>query len=71
MQFGETLPRVLHVVRHANPKFCPTRTSKHDIKFGFYRLFLRAMCCLRLALVLPPYTNECQLVAIPMACTMG
>jgi hypothetical protein len=62
---------VLHVVRHANPKFGPTRTSKHDIKDRFYRLFLRAMDCLRLALVLPPYTNECQLVAIPMACTMG
>ena len=71
MQFGGALPRILRTVRHANPKFGPVRLSKHDIKDGFYRLFLRATDCPRLALVLPRYPDEAQLVAIPMACTMG
>ena len=60
MQFG-----------HANPKFGPVRASKYDIKDGFYRLFLKARDCLRLSLVLPKYEGEEQLVAIPLACTMG
>ena len=71
MQFGRALPRILRDVRHANPKFGPTRASKQDIKDGFYRLFLRVLDCLRLALVLPRYEGEEQLIAIPMACTMG
>ena len=71
MQFGGTLPRLLSTVRHANPKFGPTRAAKYDIKDGFYRLFLQALGCLRLALILPRYEGECQLIAIPMACTMG
>ena len=71
MQFGWALPRILYAIRHANPKFGPTRLSKQDVKDGFYRLFLRALDCLRLAVVLPKYENECQLVAIPMSCTMG
>ena len=42
MQFGGALPRILRQVRHANPKFGPTRLNKHDLKDGFYRLFLKA-----------------------------
>ena len=71
MQFGRTLTRLLTDIRHSNPKFGPVRTAKYDIKDGFYRLFLRARECLRLSLVLPKYEGETQLVAIPLACTMG
>ena len=71
MQFGRALHRLLAMVRHANPKFGPVRAAKYDIKDGFYRLFLRPSDCLRLSLVLPAYENEEQLVAIPLACTMG
>jgi hypothetical protein len=63
--------RILWLLRHANPKFGPPRLAKYDVKDGFYRLCLRALDCLRLALVLPKYEGESQLVAIPLACTMG
>ena len=71
MQFGGALPRVLRHVRHANPKFGPVRAAKHDLKDGFYHLFLRALDCLRLCVLLPRYGDEPQLIGIPMACTMG
>jgi hypothetical protein len=71
MQFGHALSRLLYQIRHANPKYGPVRQAKHDIKDGFYRLFLKATDCLRLALVLPRYPGEPQLIGIPMACTMG
>ena len=71
MQFGGALHRVLRRVRHANPKFGPVFLSKHDIKDGFYRMFLKASDCPRLAIILPKYEGETQLIAIPMSCTMG
>jgi hypothetical protein len=71
MQFGGTLGRILHSARHTNPAFGPTYLSMYDIKGGFYRMFLRANDCPRLAIILPVYPGEDQLVAIPMACTMG
>lgn len=71
MQFGGALHRVLRRVRHANPKFGPVFLAKHDIKDGFYRMFLKASDCPRLAIILPKYEGEPQLVAIPMSCTMG
>ena len=71
MQFGGTLHRLLSLLRHSDPKFAPPRLSEHDVKDGFYRMFLQALACLRLALVLPKYEGETQLVAIPMSCTMG
>jgi hypothetical protein len=72
MQFGCALPRmILWLLRHANPKFGPARLAKYDVKDGFYRLFLRALECLCLALIPPKYEGETQLVAIPLACTMG
>ena len=71
MQIGRTLQRLLWLLRHANPKFGPPKASKQDLKDGFYRLSLKAQDCLRLALVLPKYENEPQLIAIPLACTMG
>jgi hypothetical protein len=71
MQFGGALHRVLRHVRHANPKFGPVYLAKHDIKDGFYRMFLQASQCPRLAIILPRYADEPQLVAIPMSSTMG
>jgi hypothetical protein len=71
MQFGRALPRILWLLRHANPKFGPARLAKYDVKDGFYHLFLRALDCLCLALVLPKYEGKTQLVAISLACTMG
>ena len=71
MQFGGALHRVLRRVRHANPKFGPVYLSKHDIKDGFYRMFLKPSDCPRLSIILPKYEGEPQLIAIPMSCTMG
>ena len=71
VQFGHALSRVLHHVRHANPRCGPVRTSKHDIKDGFYRMFLRPRDSLRLSIILPKHPGEPQLIGIPMACTMG
>ena len=71
MQFGRALQRLLWLIRHANPKFGPTKTNKQDLKDGFYRLFLKALDCLRLSVVLPKFEGEPQLIAIPLACTMG
>ena len=48
-----------------DPHGWPNRTSK--VKDGFYRLYLQALACLRLAIVLPKYEDEPQLLAIPMA----
>ncbi|MGL5936963.1 MAG: hypothetical protein ACRCZI_15230, partial [Cetobacterium sp.] len=44
---------------------------KFDIKDGYYRMFLNANNCLRLAVILPRYDGEEQLIAIPMSTTMG
>jgi hypothetical protein len=58
-------------VRHADPKYGPVYLSKHDIKDGFYWMFLKADDCIRLAIILPKYEGEPQLIAVPMAATMG
>ena len=71
MQFGWALYRILTLLRHASPRYGPPRMAKQDVKDGFYRLYLQALACLRLAIVLPKYGDEPQLLAIPMACTMG
>ena len=71
MQFGGALDRLVFFLRHANRIFGPPRIAKQDVKDGFYRLYLLALACLRLAIVLPKYDGEPQLLAIPMACTMG
>ena len=71
MQFGQALPRILYQIRHANPRFGPVRLAKHDVKDGFYRLFLDPLDCLRMSIIMPEYPGEPQLIGIPMACTMG
>jgi hypothetical protein len=54
-----------------NPAYGPVHLSKYDIKDGYYRMFLQADDCPRLAIIMPHYKGEEQLIAIPMACTMG
>ena len=71
MQFGATLPRLLYYLRHSNPRCGPVRSMKLDVKDSFYRMFLAAIASLKLALIMPKYEGEPQLVALPMACTMG
>jgi hypothetical protein len=71
MQFGRTLQRLLYRIHHANPAFGPVYLLKVDISDGFYRLRLRPSDAAKLALIMPPYDGEPQLVAVPLACTMG
>jgi hypothetical protein len=55
MQFGGTLPRILQMVRRANPAFGPVHLAKFDLKDGFYQLQLRPWDALGLTVVLPRY----------------
>ena len=71
MQFGGTLPRLLWLLRHANPAKGRVFLSKFDIDNGFYRLFLDADDALKLATLMPKYEGEEQLLAIPLVLTMG
>ena len=71
MQFGGTLPRILHRLRHANPKFGHTYLLKVDLSDGFYRMHLKAAHAPRLGVSMPTHPNEPQLIAIPLSCTMG
>ena len=71
MQFGKALLRCMFLVRHCHWKFGPPRLAKHDVSDGFYRMFLQARACLRLAILLPSYEGETPLVGVPMSCTMG
>ena len=57
MQFGGTLMRLLTLLRHACLRYGPPRMAKQDVKDGFYRLYLQALACLRMAIVRPKYEN--------------
>ena len=71
MQFGGTLSRVLWMLRHADPKEGPIYLSKFDIANGFYRMFLQPADTLKLSVLMPRYSREPQLVAVPLSTTMG
>jgi len=71
MQFGGTLPRLLYRVRHSDPGYSIVYTIKLDLADGFYRLQLKPSDTAKLSAVLPSYPGEPQLIAIPLACTMG
>ena len=58
-------------MRHANRRFGPVRAAKCDVKDGYHRMFLNALQCLRLAILLPKFEGEEQLMAVPLAITMG
>ena len=71
MQFGQALQCILHSVRHANPRYGLVYLSKHDVKDGFYRIFLQPSDCPHLSIMLPRYEDEEALITIPMSLTMG
>jgi len=71
MQFGRTLHRLLCRLQHSDPKYGPVYMAKFNIKDRFYRMFLAPANSPRLAIILPRYNGEDQLVALPLACTMG
>ena len=71
MQFGGTLPRILWRLRHADPRYGPVHMAKYDVADGFYRLHLNANDAPKLAVILPAYPGEPQLIAIPLSTTMG
>ena len=71
MQFGRTLERLLYQIRHANPRFGPVYLSKVDLSDGFYRIKLNDSAIAKLAVALPRFPNEEQLVALPLVLPMG
>ena len=62
---------LLHKIRHSNPRYGPVRSLKLDVKDSFYCMFLSALDSPKLAVIMPTYDGEPQLVVLPMACTMG
>ncbi|NJN71149.1 MAG: hypothetical protein HC801_13350 [Nitrospira sp.] len=71
MQFGRTLERILYQIRHANPRFGPVYLSKVDLSDGFYRIQLNGSAIAKLAVALPRFPNEEQLLALPLVLPMG
>ena len=71
MQFGGALSRILWLLQHADPAEGPVYMAKFDISDGFYRLFLDPDDAPKLAVLMPKYDGEPQLVAVPLSLTMG
>mgnify|MGYP007080253606 CR=1 FL=1 len=71
MQFSDTLPRILHLIRHADPKCGPVCLAKFDLKDGFGRAQLRLGDAPSLAVVLPRHQGLPPLAAIPLVLTRG
>jgi hypothetical protein len=65
MQFSSALPHILWLLRHADPDLGQVYLAKFDIANGFYRLFLDPDDATKLAVLMPRYDNEPQLVVIP------
>ena len=71
MQFGGALSCILWLLRHAEPDEGPVYMAKFDISDGFYHLFLDPNDAPKLAVLMPKYDGEPQLVAMPLSLTMG
>ena len=71
MQFGRTLERILYQIRHSNPRFGPVYLSKVDLSDGFYRVKLNDSAIAKLAVALPRFPGEDQLIALPLVLPMG
>ena len=71
MQFGGTLSCILWLLQHINPNEGPVYMAKFDISNGFYHLFLDPDDAPKLAVLMPKYDGELQLVAVPLSLTMG
>ena len=57
-------------MQHAYPHWGLIYLSKHDVKDGFYHLFLLRIV-LKLSIFIPQHKDEEPLVAIPISFTMG
>jgi len=71
MQFGRALERILYLVHHANPRFGPVHLGKVDLADGFYRILLNDSAISQLAVALPPFPGEEQMIALPLVLPMG
>ena len=71
MQFGRALERLLYLIRHSNPRFGPVHMGKVDLSDGFYRIALNDSAIAQLAVALPKYEDEDQLLALPLVLPMG
>ena len=71
MQFGRALERILYNIRHANPKYGPVQLGKVDLADGFYRVGLSHSSAPKLGIAFPKYSEEEQMVAIPLVLPMG
>ena len=71
MQFGRTLECILCQIRHANPRFGPVHLSKVDLSDGFCRVKLNDSAIAKLAVALPCFPDEEQLIALPLVLPMG
>ena len=71
MQFGRTLERILYLIRHSNPRYGPVYLSKVDLSDGFYRISLNDSAIAKLAVALPQFPGEEQLLALPLVLPMG
>ena len=71
MQFGGALSHILWLLRHADPDEGPVYMAKSDISDGFYRLFLDPDDAPKLAVLMPKYKGEPQLVTVPLSLTIG
>ena len=71
MQFGRTLERILYQIRHSNPRYGPVYLAKVDLSDGFYRISLNDSAIAKLAVALPQFPGEEQLLALPLVLPMG
>eukprot|EP00536_Pseudo-nitzschia_multiseries_P018007 jgi/Psemu1/53700/gm1.53700_g len=71
MQFGRTLPRLLHKLHHANNRFGPVYMSKIDLADGFYRVRLHPEDTMNLGVLFLARPGEPPLVGIPLTNPMG
>ena len=71
MQFGRALIRIIQRIVYADPRFGPVYMAKYDLKDGFYRVQLHPSTIPRLAVILPRWEGETQLIAFPLTLPMG
>ena len=72
MQFDGALSHILcWLLHHADPDVGPLYMAKFDISNGFYHLFLEPNDAPKLAVLMPQYDGELQLIAVPLSLTMG
>ena len=71
MQFGRALERILYLIRHSNPRFGPVYLSKVDLSDGFCRIGVNDSATAKLAVALPRFPGEEQLLALPLVLPMG